>query len=186
MASVMLWATVNAVTVFNSIHRSLTISKQPQHEEHVVSAEKNMPDALHDVGAGHAHPSLRRSNFHPRLRGMHDGRQLPAVQQFNAHQDVGNRELQPGKLDALACQTVGPGVDPSALHEGVGQFLHVGLSHILYVVRKLERYRKPHPCKHWGAPEHAELSGRSLFDLEIGGARLVGRRNRNGKQQTRR
>src|SRR5271169_5910125 len=97
--------------------------QETKHEEHVIGAEKNMPDALHDVGAGYAYPSLRSSNFHPGLRRMHDGRQLPAVKQLNAHQHVGDGQLQSRKLDALARQAGWSCINPPPLHEGVREFL---------------------------------------------------------------
>ena len=69
---------------------------------------------------------------------MYDRRPFPAVKQLNAHEHVGDGELQSGELDALARQTGWPCVNPAPLHEGVREFLYVGLSKILHVVGKLE------------------------------------------------
>ena len=115
---------------------------------------------------------------------MNDRGPRAAVEKFDANENVGDGQLQPGKLDALARQTVWPRINPAPFHEGVRQFLYVGISQILNVVRQLQHHRQTHARKDWRAPQHAELSGRGLFDLEIGGARLVGRGDRNGKQQT--
>ena len=46
--------------------------------------------------------------------------------------------LQAGKLDALAGETFRPGVNPAPLDERVREFLYVGLSQVLHVVRKLQ------------------------------------------------
>ena len=51
-----------------------------------------------------------------------------AVEHLDANQHVGDGQLQSGELDALASQAVWPGVNPAALHEGVRQFLYVGLA----------------------------------------------------------
>ena len=90
---------------------------------------------------------------------MYDRRPLPAVKQLNAHQDVGDGQLQSGELDALACQTVWPGVDPAAFYEGVREFLDAGLSQILHIVGKLEHYWKAHACEYGCAPQDTELAG---------------------------
>ena len=82
--------------------------QQPQHEQQVVGAEQDVPDALHDVGAHHFPPGLRGGDLDPRLRRAHDGRPFPAVQQLEADQHVGDGELQSSELDALAGQSFGP------------------------------------------------------------------------------
>src|ERR1035438_6311180 len=115
---------------------------------------------------------------------MYDRRPFPPVKQLNAHEHVGDGELQSGKLNAPARQTGWSCINPPPLHEGVREFLYVGLSQILYVVRKLERDRNAHACEDRCVPEHAELSRRGLFDLKVGRTRLMRRGDSACKKQT--
>ena len=110
---------------------------------------------------------------------MCDGRPFPPVEQAHAHEHVGNGHPKTAELDALAPETIGSGFDEAAFHERICQLLHVGLSQIPHAVGEPEHDRQVHARHRRRAPKHAVLSRRGLRDLEIGGPRLVGRRDRD-------
>jgi hypothetical protein len=68
----------------------------------VVGAEKDVADALDDVGAHHFPPTLRGGNLDPRLRRAGNGRPFPAVQHLEADEHVGDGQLKSDELDALS------------------------------------------------------------------------------------
>ena len=68
--------------------------QQPEHEQQVVGAEQDVPDALDDVGADHFPARLRGGDLEPGLRRAHDGLQRRSIQQLDADQGIGDRVLQ--------------------------------------------------------------------------------------------
>ena len=61
----------------------------------------------------------------------------------------------------------------------------MGSFRFLHAVRQLQHDRQAHAREHRRAPQHAELAGRGLLDLEIGGTRLVGAAPTRGRARQR-
>ena len=148
--------------------------EQAKHEQQVIGARQDVQDAFDDVGPHHFPPRLRRGDLDPRLRRARDSLHRPAVQELDTDERVGDRELKPRDLDALAGEPFRPGVDPAALDERVGELLDHG---------RLQRSRTPAgsfstsgsrmPAS-TGVRQSTEYwPGRRLLDLEIRRPRLV-------------
>ena len=150
----------------------------------MIGAEQDVPDAFDDVGTHHLPPRLRGGDLDPRLRWASDGLKRPPVEQFDANKRVGDRELKPGELDAFAGEPVRPGIDPPPLQERIGKLLDHRLLHVPDAVGHLQHQRQAHAREHRSAPEHRELAGRRLLDLQVRRARLVGMRR--GQKERRR
>ena len=83
----------------------------------MIGAEQDVADALDDVGASDFPAALRRGDFDPRLLRAHDVGPLAAVEQFDAHKHVGDRQLQARELEALARKPRAPGIDASPFEQ---------------------------------------------------------------------
>ena len=62
-ASVMLCATVNAVTVLTSRQRAAHDEQQRQHEQQMIDAEQDVLDAEREIDAGHRQPLGARTGI---------------------------------------------------------------------------------------------------------------------------
>ena len=113
----------------------------------------------------------------PRLRRARDRRPLAAVEHLDAHQHVGDGQLEPGERDARAGETVRSCVSIArrSTIESASSWL-IGSRRVPGAVGELQHDREAHAREDGGAPQHVEASGRGLPDLEIGRARLVGPR----------
>src|SRR5271157_901748 len=117
----------------------------------MIKAGQDVFDAELEIHSCHGPTGLRSGDLDPGLRWMDDDGPASSVEHLDADQHVGDSQLQSGKLDALTGESIGTGVNPPSLHEGVRQFLYVGLSQILHVVGELEhdwqahsrQYRRP-------------------------------------------
>ena len=63
------------------------------------------------------HHDRRGGDLDPRLRRACDGLQRPAIEELDANEHIGDRELKPDDLDALAGEPIPPRVDPPALDQ---------------------------------------------------------------------
>ena len=135
------------------------------------------------IGAEHAPRSARGGDLDEGLRRARDARPLSAVQHLDADEHVGDGELEPDELDAPARQPLGPRVDRVALDPRVGQLLHARHGVVLHPVRQLQHHREPHARQHGRSPQNLEVPRLRLLQLEIGGARLVGARDRRRRER---
>jgi hypothetical protein len=147
---------------------------QGEQKEQVIDAERDVLDAVHEIGAQYAERAAGGADLHPGPRRVRDARPLPAVQQRDAHQHVGDAELESDELDAPAGETLGPRVDLAPLDQRIRQLLHAGNGEVPHAVRQLQHDREPHAREHRRAPQHVVATGSRLLDLEIGGPDLVG------------
>ena len=156
---------------------------QPEHEQQVIRPVEDVPDPLDDVGRHRFHPGLRAGHLDPRLSRTRDDGPGPAVEHLEAGQHVGDGELKPDELDVLSRQSIRPRVDPASFDERVRKLACDGLLQVPHTVRQLQDDRQAHARENRGAPQHAELAGGGLLELEVGGTRLVGEGRREREQQ---
>jgi hypothetical protein len=82
--------------------------KDAEKKEGMVRAERNVANSVNNLATHDSQAALRVGNFDIRLRRMNDRGPRATVEKLDANENVGDGELQSGKLDALARQTVWP------------------------------------------------------------------------------
>ncbi len=179
----MLCATVNDVTVFTRVQRSANDQQQAEHEQKMVDAEPDVLDAIEDVVARQRERALALRHHQgggARLQHVDgDG----AVEELDAREHVGDGRLQPADAQRLPAQGRGPqrpGLDRCRLRaprRGSRRDRRGGGR----IAGKFRLQGEPHVADHRGLPQHVELAGPHLAQLEIGRPDLVRRRGRRDR-----
>ena len=91
----------------------------------MIEAEEDVLDPVHEIGA--ASPRAARWRAAISTQGC-EGRtsvvERRAVEERHAHQDVGDRALQPDELDALPGEPAFTRIEHAALEQRIRQLLH--------------------------------------------------------------
>ena len=175
MARVIECATVNAVIVFTQHPAILHDQEQSEDEEQMVRPKHDVPDPVDDVRAEELHRRLLGGDLDPGLRRPHDRGPGPAVEHLDAHEDVRDRGLQPGKFDALPGEPA-PARRRSSAARGASRRAP-GPSVPRRCGRRPGRFKRDgqaHAREDRRLPEQFVAPGAGLPDLEICRPRLVG------------